>query len=170
MLELNYYIKYLRFLFSATNQHGVHSPFVYAFITRCLYMPTPHKGNSCERLILKMIPYFGIERVKTCTPDVGPRVLIAKTYPDIAFDNPPYDLIYTEAGNDPTRQPEDLDREQVHENSIIVIRGIHKNRQAATRWEGLLQSGRFAVSIDLFHCGILFSRTGQAAQHFKIRI
>ncbi|PHQ27996.1 O-methyltransferase [Leeuwenhoekiella nanhaiensis] len=28
---------YLKFLRKATNQHGVHSPFVYAFVTQCLY-------------------------------------------------------------------------------------------------------------------------------------
>ena len=33
-----YQIKtYLNFLLSATNQHGVHSPFVYKFVTKCLY-------------------------------------------------------------------------------------------------------------------------------------
>ena len=30
-------ISYLKFLIRSTNQHGVHSPFVYNFITRCLY-------------------------------------------------------------------------------------------------------------------------------------
>ena len=28
---------YIKFLFRATNQHGVHSPFVYNFVTKCLY-------------------------------------------------------------------------------------------------------------------------------------
>jgi len=28
---------YLKFLLSATNQHGVHSPFIYNFVTKCLY-------------------------------------------------------------------------------------------------------------------------------------
>lgn len=33
-----YQIKqYIKFLFKATNQHGVHSPFVYQFVTKCLY-------------------------------------------------------------------------------------------------------------------------------------
>lgn len=30
-------IAYIKFLFSSTNQHGVHSPFVYDFVTKCLY-------------------------------------------------------------------------------------------------------------------------------------
>ena len=30
-------IKYIKFLLKSTNQHGVHSPFVYQFVTKCLY-------------------------------------------------------------------------------------------------------------------------------------
>ena len=30
-------IAYLKFLFSSTNQHGVHSPFIYNVVTKCLY-------------------------------------------------------------------------------------------------------------------------------------
>jgi predicted O-methyltransferase YrrM len=30
-------LQYLKFLFTSTNHHGVHSPFVYDLITRCLY-------------------------------------------------------------------------------------------------------------------------------------
>lgn len=30
-------IQYIKFLLSSTNQHGVHSPFVYNFVTKCLY-------------------------------------------------------------------------------------------------------------------------------------
>ena len=31
---------YIKFLLSSTNQHGVHSPFVYSFVTKCLYDKT----------------------------------------------------------------------------------------------------------------------------------
>jgi len=30
-------LAYIKFLFSSTNQHGVHSPFIYNFVTKCLY-------------------------------------------------------------------------------------------------------------------------------------
>jgi predicted O-methyltransferase YrrM len=41
-------IAYIKFLTKATNQHGVHSPFVYNFVTKCLYDKT--KFNDYEIL------------------------------------------------------------------------------------------------------------------------
>jgi len=37
-------IQYLKFLLKSTNQHGVHSPFVYKLVTTCFYDKTPHKA------------------------------------------------------------------------------------------------------------------------------
>ncbi|WP_426430870.1 O-methyltransferase [Winogradskyella sp. HB-48] len=39
-------ISYIKFLFSSTNQHGVHSPFVYDFVTKCLYDKTNYSNYS----------------------------------------------------------------------------------------------------------------------------
>ncbi len=42
-----YIIKaYSRFLRKATNQHRVHSPFVYTFVTKCLYRKTPEEAKK----------------------------------------------------------------------------------------------------------------------------
>ncbi|WP_299101240.1 O-methyltransferase [uncultured Winogradskyella sp.] len=45
-----YQIKsYIKFLTKATNQHGVHSPFVYNFVTKCLYDKTTYpEYNALE--------------------------------------------------------------------------------------------------------------------------
>ena len=44
---MRYIIKaYSQFLRKATNQHGVHSPFVYTFVTKCLYRKTPEEAKN----------------------------------------------------------------------------------------------------------------------------
>ena len=42
-------IQYLRFLLKSTNQHGVHSPFVFNLVTRCFY----DKSNYSEYKTLR---------------------------------------------------------------------------------------------------------------------
>ncbi len=39
-------IAYIRFLFSATNQHSVHSPFIFDFVTKCLYDKKEYEAYS----------------------------------------------------------------------------------------------------------------------------
>ena len=49
--------KYLSFLLRSTNQHGVHSPFVYDFVTKCLYDKTRYEDynilNNYKNALLK---------------------------------------------------------------------------------------------------------------------
>jgi predicted O-methyltransferase YrrM len=37
-------IQYIKFLFKSTNQHGVHSPFVYNLVTKCFYDTANHEA------------------------------------------------------------------------------------------------------------------------------
>lgn|SRR5690606_17336409 len=39
-------LQYIRFLLRSTNQHGVHSPFVYQLVTRCFYDPTRYSAYA----------------------------------------------------------------------------------------------------------------------------
>jgi len=50
-------IAYIKFLFNSTNQHGVHSPFIYNFVTKCLYDKTKYiaynKLNTYRKTLQK---------------------------------------------------------------------------------------------------------------------
>jgi predicted O-methyltransferase YrrM len=37
------FLAYIKFLLKSTNQHGVHSPFVYNFVTKCIYDKSKHE-------------------------------------------------------------------------------------------------------------------------------
>jgi len=50
---------YIKFLLKSTNQHGIHSPFVYEFITKCLY-----KKGLIEREKIKLLNNYKLALVK----------------------------------------------------------------------------------------------------------
>ena len=51
-----YQIKsYLKFLFRSTNEHGVHSPFVYNFITKCFYDSVNYREYSVLKTYRKRL-------------------------------------------------------------------------------------------------------------------
>ena len=39
-------LSYIKFLFTSTNQHGIHSPFVYDLVTKCFYDKTNYKDYN----------------------------------------------------------------------------------------------------------------------------
>lgn len=43
--NLHQIIAYIKFLWRSSNQHGVHSPFVYGLVTRCFYDKKKHPAN-----------------------------------------------------------------------------------------------------------------------------
>lgn len=48
-------IAYIKFLLKSTNQHGVHSPFVYNLLTKCLYKKEERPGFETIRAYIKAV-------------------------------------------------------------------------------------------------------------------
>lgn len=72
-----YQIKsYIKFLIKSTNQHGVHSPFVYQFITQCFYNNTKH---SAYTILKNYRNYFINSNEKITITDFGRGSKVFKT-------------------------------------------------------------------------------------------
>lgn len=162
------FISYLKFLLKSTNAHGVHSPFVFNYVTKCLYSKQKLVEDRVNNILLKSIAYFEYKSIEIREAK-GLEILVKQTFPKINLNDSPLDLLYSKT----------LDKEQflkltsqgtIHNDSMIVINGIYDDPSSEAKWNILAALPEVIVSIDLFYCGVLFIRREQEKEHFTIRI
>jgi len=164
---LHQLIRYISHLFNARNQHGVHSPFVYDYITKCLYSKKKYDTNTSLNILLKSLAYFSFRKVKTVPENLNIINRIKEEFNSKDSEDLPYDLVYVDF---PILLVLASYIDKIHNDSMFLIKNIHRNKQNSTHWEMLKQKEHVKVSIDLFYCGLLFVRKEQAKEDFKIRI
>lgn len=157
---------YLQFLIKSTNQHGVHSPFVFDFVSKGLYgksadlsvlesHPFLKKLSKKEqKLMAKILFYF---KIKTIEPSFKK----SKNY-----INKEGHLVYFDNLANTVSIPKDLKSGSV----FVIIHRIHHSKQHLLKWKEIIQFKKATVTIDLFYFGLLFFRKEQAKEHFKIRV
>ncbi|MGF1558932.1 MAG: hypothetical protein ACFCUL_07575 [Flavobacteriaceae bacterium] len=159
-------IKYLTHQVTATNQHGVHSPFVYNYLTQCLYQQKDFKTSKSLNVLLNSMAYFSIGSIKTISSDPEIENRIHEAVNVRMNQKPPFDMFYFE------HPPEELELQSkdIHNDTVLFITNIYLSRSSENAWQHMKEQPIFTVSIDLFHCGLLFFRKEQVKEHFKIRI
>jgi len=160
-------LKYLSHLLTAKNQHGVHSPFVYNYLTKCLYSKQHYSKKKSTNILLKSINYFSPEKIKIDSKDALIEKQIQKEFNLTTSEEISYDLIYLDT---PTSDILAIYKEKVHNDSMLIVGNIHRKKEYSAIWEKQSQDELITVSIDMHYCGVLFVRKEQAKEHFKIRI
>ena len=152
-------LSYLKFLIKSTNQHGVHSPFVYEYLTKCLYQKPHLSKNKLNNVILKSVAYFNCKSVLVDDADIKDRLHSLN-------HEPPYDLVVYDNFNlyDLLQM---LKNNQVHNDTLIVIQNLRKQ---LGEWKKAITNPKITVSVDCFSFGILFVRNEQVKEHFTIRL
>jgi hypothetical protein len=90
-------------------------------------------------------------------------------FPKIEFNKHPFDIIYLEYPYPEFLNPVIQDN-KYHNDSIVFVKNIHKNKEGTMNWELFKKSEEVTVSVDMYYCGVLFFRKEQVKEHFKIRI
>jgi predicted O-methyltransferase YrrM len=58
---------------------------------------------------------------------------------------------------------------KVHENSVLIFDDIYWSKGMKEAWAEIKQHPDVRITIDLFWIGLVFFRSGQAKEHFKLR-
>jgi hypothetical protein len=150
---------FLSFLWKSGNEHSVHSPFVFNFITKGLYnkqadfdlekYPKLKNLNKREKEILsKIFNYFSRHTIYVDVKEIDLEtrsIFYFSSLDNIAHLNP--------KNND----------------SFLILRGIHQDKTTVLRFKRLVENDFVTLSIDLYYFGLLFFRKEQAKEYFIIR-
>lgn len=165
-----YFLLYLKFLLTSTNQHGVHSPFVYAYVTKCLYKKAIIKGSKSIQVFQKSRTYFKAERVKWFGEEEKLNRISEAGKGIFSVQHPPFDLVFISRKSQKEGIEFMSDSQKIANHSMVLIEGIYTSKANQLLWERVKEMPEIRVSIDMFHCGVLFFRKEQVKEHFKIRI
>ena len=159
---------YLKFLTKSTNEHGVHSPFVYNYITKCIYTKPKKSLNKTLDVLLKSSSYFNFKKIKIVgNLDLDKELKNTLSNQSSLVKN--NEILYFESvKNIPIEQF--FLKFKLTNNSLIIINHIHKTHIEHRLWLKLIEFKEITVSIDMYYCGVLFLRKEQEKEHFTIRI
>ena len=156
------FFSYLKFLIQSTNQHGVHSPFVYNFVTKGLYKKS-QKSSLIEqnvelqnlskkkvKILSKIINYFEVEQIYFASDKVK------------NTENDNYKIVFINVN--------ELQFIDFKKNLIIIITDIYKNKQNTSTWLNFIKETKNIVTVNTYFYGLIFLRPEQAKEHFIIRV
>lgn len=162
------FVSYLKFLANSTNQHGVHSPFVFKYVTQCLYSGKRLHRDKSINVLLKSIAYFNFDSISiNHQPTI--KELVQLNFPKIQFDENMVDLLFVNQLTVPAFQ-KILSEGKLHYHSLILVSSIYDNHRNLEQWNQLITLPEITVSIDMYHCGLISIRREQVKEHFTIRI
>lgn len=156
------FISYLKFLIKSSNQHGVHSPFVYNFVTKGLYKKSQKSSlikqnvelqklsKKKVKILSKIINYFEVEQIYFASNKFR------------NTENDSSKIVFIDVN--------ELQFLDLKKDIIITITDIYKNKKNTSTWLNFIKDTENIVTVNTYFYGLIFFRPEQAKEHFIIRV
>jgi len=152
---------YLFFLLKSSNQHGLHSPFVYNYLTKGLYEAKNLSESKQLNWIFKSIYYFQPKKIYVCNSLKNELSEYNSILTESVFNA---DLILITNQNE--NVIDDI-LDKIDANQILFI----INKKYSPKLQSSLRQNREIVLLIDFYVGSLISkRTEQLKQNFFLRL
>ena len=166
--------KYFNYYFNASNGkgHGVHSPFVFSFITAVLNSKELNKQaastNKYRALVNGIIAFYKpvVVMELEATPSNKANVL------EGIENTNTIDLLYLKQNKNAADLMMYFNAaiKKINTDSILIFEGIHDSEEMEASWEKIKMHKEVKLTIDLYKLGIIFFRQEQLEkENFIIR-
>ena len=162
-------LQYLKFLLTSANHHGVHSPFVYNYVTKCMYSKTNYSYSKSVNILLKSIGYIDAKQVWFFENQKIEKI-IQNRFPDIGFNERFSKILFLSASEQRIIDSMLSKKNSVQNDSLLIIDDIYGSKDKNRMWKKIKLHEKVRVTVDMFYCGAVFFRQEQAKEDFKIRI
>lgn len=170
-------ISYARFLSKSTNHHGVHSPFVYDFVTTVFYNKKKLKTNSISKktaLFERLFNHFDIKNITIYgnPSSFQPQHLSTWHIDTIPpqQENKTVDCVFISKNHNSSFKTSEALFRKLHNNSLLIVEGCHTSEERSKYWHQLAHHENATAVIDSFSYGFIFIRKEQKKQTFNIRL
>lgn len=186
-------LSYTQFLWDSQNDHGIHSPFMFRFISKCFYAKGSRLSKRVYRAETMEISYPAAELLYRIFNYLKP----AKTFVLGAKDEAVIKMLrYTGEenkiktwffsplapipGGADLAVIADIEKEaamaslelilaNAHNDTVCVIPNIHDTRLMERTLHAIQAHPKVSVTVDAYHLGLIFFRREQVEQHFMVR-
>ena len=179
---------YIKFLWNSKNEHGVHSPFVFDLVTKCIYDKTKfpeysHLKNNSKRVrsFYRIIRYFKPKTILVIgnLTEIDTNIFSSEitTFEEfqknkLSNNNISFDLVYLNRNESQKNMLAyfELLLPTITNETVCIINDIHQSKENENTWKIIKKHPKVKVTIDTFRLGIVFFRAQQEKEHFVIRI
>ena len=168
-------LKAIIFYFKSTNEHGVHSPFVFDFLTKCLYRDDIKKKELAKeesfttkttQAIFRILNYFKPEMICFFGDELTNQNILFENIKVIKKEN-----LNLESKIDAFFISKSIDLKEfetmithVHNDSFLLMVPSSKKL-----WQTIKSHEKVSVTIDCYQFMLVFFRKEQPKQNFLIR-
>ncbi len=164
--------EYFKFWLSASNEHGVHSPFVFNLLIKGIY--TSHSKwsdiSKKKQFLDRMITYFKPKEITVLGFDTAKESGIAQEVVNFDMNNgKTSDFIIF--GNNTDNLPSQEKLIQVmHNDSVFILDRRNKQIFVEDYWQKIVALPEITVTLDFYYFGVAFKRKEQLKQNFNLRL